>query len=132
MKKNILFIALISLSSFFGNAQKNPDQIGGRKDKNGCVRAAGYQWSELKKECIRAFELPVQLFDAEKKSNASFIVDQAGNIAEVFCKEGHFILYKKEDGCFEYNKRKKQLRLCKKENLWTLNCNRVAYLGYLN
>jgi hypothetical protein len=132
MRKNTLFIALLCLLSLFGNAQKKPDQIGGRKDKNGCVRAAGYQWSELKKECIRAFELPVQLFDAEKKWNASFIVDQTGLKAEVFCKEGHFILTKNEEGCFEFKKRKKQVKLCKKDNLWTLKCNRVEYFGYLN
>ena len=132
MRKNTLFIALLCLSSFFGNAQKKPDQIGGRKDKNGCVRAAGYQLSEHKKECIRAFELPVQLFDAEKKWNASFIVDQTGLKAEVFCKEGYFILAKNEEGCFEFKKRKKQIKLCKKDNLWTLNCNRVLYFGYLN
>jgi hypothetical protein len=132
MRKNILLLAILSSSAFLGFAQKKPDQIGGRKDKYGCVRAAGYQWSELRKECIRAFELPVQLFDAEKKWNASFIVDPSGLKAEVFCKEGHFILDKKEDGCFEYKKRKKQLLLCKKDNLWTLKCNKIDYSGYLN
>ena len=132
MRKNILLTAILSLTTYFGIAQKNPNQIGGRKDKHGCVRAAGYQWSELKNECIRAFELPVQLFDANKNWNASFIVDQTGTKAEVFCKEGHYILNINEAGCFEYKKRKKQLKLCKKDNQWTLNCNSVVYSGYLN
>ena len=30
--------------------------IGGNKDEHGCLTAAGYTWSELRRDCIRIFE----------------------------------------------------------------------------
>jgi len=76
MKKIVLFLSL----SFYGlgcsesvvkketpqntkadnNATKMP-LIGGDKDSHGCIASAGYQWSVVRNECIRIFELGIRL-----------------------------------------------------------------------
>jgi hypothetical protein len=33
--------------------------VGGDKDAHGCIGSAGYQWSELRGECVRIFEVGV-------------------------------------------------------------------------
>ncbi|MCM1108026.1 MAG: hypothetical protein NC388_03090 [Clostridium sp.] len=38
--------------------------IGGKRDAHGCLGSAGYQWSELRKDCIRLFESGVRLTDS--------------------------------------------------------------------
>ncbi|MBN8685320.1 MAG: hypothetical protein J0L99_21930 [Chitinophagales bacterium] len=48
------------------NTPPAPQPVGGNKDANGCLSAAGYQWSALKKECIRLFEQGIRL-DAKAK-----------------------------------------------------------------
>ncbi|HEU4497201.1 MAG TPA: hypothetical protein VFR70_09140 [Flavobacterium sp.] len=35
--------------------------VGIDKDEKGCVASAGYRWSELKKNCIRPFEVGIRL-----------------------------------------------------------------------
>ena len=74
--------------------------IGGDKDKYGCKGSAGYQWSELKRECIRSFELPLQLYNNDKSFSAGVLFNSDSSKAEVFCKEGRFILNKTEEGIF--------------------------------
>lgn len=50
----ILVLALFYLSR---GSTPNADQvIGGQKDANGCLVAAGYSWCEAKKTCIRQWE----------------------------------------------------------------------------
>lgn len=40
-----------------------PQLIGGNKDEHGCLTAAGYTWSELRRDCIRIFEDGVRVDD---------------------------------------------------------------------
>lgn len=35
--------------------------VGGDTDKHGCIPSGGYQWSEVKGECIRVFEDGIRL-----------------------------------------------------------------------
>lgn len=42
-------------------AQQNPPLVGGDRDQHNCIGSAGYQWSMLKKECIRIFEAGIRL-----------------------------------------------------------------------
>ncbi|WP_373551136.1 hypothetical protein [Haliscomenobacter sp.] len=61
------------------NAQK-PDgtpTVGGDRDKHGCIGSAGYQWSELRGECLRLFEIGIRLDPKAKDLNqttSAFIV----------------------------------------------------------
>lgn len=63
--KHILLVALLclNLTSIIAQPKKAPQEVknievvGGDRDEHGCIGSAGYVWSELKKECIRSFEL---------------------------------------------------------------------------
>ena len=50
--------------------------VGGDKDEHGCIASAGYQWSELLKDCIRPFEKGVKCVSAtdEDTTFAAYIV----------------------------------------------------------
>jgi len=43
------------------SAQDHPTIVGGDRDEHNCIGSAGYQWSMLKKECIRIFEAGIRL-----------------------------------------------------------------------
>ena len=75
--------------------------IGGDKDKYVCKGTAGYQWSELKKDCIRSFELPLQLFNMDKTYSAGVLFTSDSSKVEVFYKEGRFILNKVNDTMYK-------------------------------
>ncbi len=77
--------------------------VGNDKDPNGCVTSAGYRWSQLRKDCIRAFEegYRLNLIDdlqeegADKSAYALF--EDEGNTAELFLPgETGSVLLKKE------------------------------------
>ncbi len=94
MKKNSSIFILLSLFLLTLNA-KGSQLSGADKDMYGCIGSAGYQWSLLKKECLRPFELNIQLQNPEKTFNCGIILSKNQQQAEVFCKEGHFILIRK-------------------------------------
>jgi hypothetical protein len=52
---SLIPFALFLLSTT-SNAQDNPTIVGADRDEHNCIGSAGYQWSMLKKECIRIFE----------------------------------------------------------------------------
>jgi hypothetical protein len=70
-------------------------QTGNDSDSHGCIGSAGYQWSQLLQDCIRVFELPLQLFNATGSALAG--VAFSNDKAEVFTANGDFILEKKSD-----------------------------------
>jgi hypothetical protein len=43
------------------SAQDTPTIVVGDRDEHNCIGSAGYQWSMLKKECIRIFEAGIRL-----------------------------------------------------------------------
>jgi len=96
----IYFSSIIVLISC-QTAQKQPQIIGGDKDKFGCKGSAGYQWSELRKECIRSFELPLQLYNQDNTFGAGVLFTSDSNKVEVFCKEGRFVLDKVNDSTYK-------------------------------
>lgn len=70
--KSIYFIVVLVAFLMGGCAQKKAMMsVGGEKDSHGCLPAAGYQWSEVRKDCIRIFEDGIQLVSATDK-NSSF------------------------------------------------------------
>ncbi len=64
--------------------------LGTDKDKNGCVISAGYKWSQLRKECIRAFEEGYRLnsideLEGESIVKSAFVIfEEDGDKAELF------------------------------------------------
>ena len=100
--KNTFYCCLIFVFSSCKASKENLLIVGADNDKNGCKASAGYQWSELKKECIRSFELPLQLYNEDKTFGAGVLFAKDSSRAEVFCKEGRFILKTKEKFNFKY------------------------------
>lgn len=45
--------------------------IGGDKDKHGCLTSAGYNWSEVRNDCIRLFESGIRLNPAVSNTSSS-------------------------------------------------------------
>ena len=41
--------------------ERKPQMVGNDADKHGCRASAGYTWSQLKKECIRIFDLDIKM-----------------------------------------------------------------------
>ncbi|MCC9073828.1 hypothetical protein LNQ49_19785 [Flavobacterium sp. F-65] len=100
MKKVFLFSIIIGLS--FSCAKKvsqeettkvTPEEkpaaiVGGDSDAHGCKGSAGYTWSEVKKECVRIFEVGTKLSHAEDGKTYStvayVIFEKDGNKAELF------------------------------------------------
>lgn len=51
--------------------------VGNEKDEHGCIGSAGYTWSELRKDCIRIFEVGTKLNPTDAiadKTTAAFVV----------------------------------------------------------
>lgn len=48
--------------------------IGGAQDDHGCLIAAGYTWSEVRKDCIRLWEEGIRLEDVNDSLQSAFIV----------------------------------------------------------
>lgn len=76
---------------------------GSDKDEHGCIGSAGYTWSELKKECVRPFEIGFKLsgMTDENKNFAAYAVFAADSSqAEIFIPEvkGGVILERASNG----------------------------------
>ena len=69
------------------SAQDNPIIVGGDRDEHNCIGSAGYQWSMLKKECIRIFEAGIRLdavaADLNKTVSAFAVFKSASENAQV-------------------------------------------------
>lgn len=98
MKKIFLFSIIAGLS--FSCAKKVSEEskapkeqeskpavvVGGDADAHGCKASAGYTWSELKKECVRLFEVGTKLAhadDGKTYSTVAYVIFD-GNKAELF------------------------------------------------
>ena len=75
MRKNIWIIVsgLVCFSAC--RSVQAPQLIGGNKDEHGCLTAAGYTWSELRRDCIRIFEDGVRVNDPSL--HAGFAADSS-------------------------------------------------------
>lgn len=88
MRLAIVFIAML----FFSCTAQQPMKVGNDKDAFGCITSAGYQWSEIKQDCIRPFELPLQLYNNDHTFSAGILFSSNMDKAEVFCKEGRLFM----------------------------------------
>lgn len=97
MKKTTLLVVLFATfasCNFFKSTEEDAPKeakkdlvLGGDKDENGCLASAGYTWSKLNKECVRAFS-GIQLMPTEKTDDATLcaylLFDESGNKSELF------------------------------------------------
>ncbi len=57
--------------------QETPQMVGGDRDEHNCIGSAGYQWSEVRKECLRLFEKGIRLNPVDASLNqtvSAFII----------------------------------------------------------
>jgi hypothetical protein len=85
-------------------SKKMVTRVGSDRDKHGCIHSAGYTWSEINKTCLRPFELNNQLFNADRTFIAAVNISNNGEKAEVFSKEGYFLMSKKNDSTYLHSK----------------------------
>ncbi len=79
--------------------------VGGQRDAHGCLAAAGYTWSEVRRDCIRIFEAGVQLVDSRNPDAtlaAYAVFSDDGAKAELFlpAAERHPVLTRQGSGCW--------------------------------
>lgn len=99
-------------------------EVGADKDEHGCISSAGYQWSSLLKTCIRPFELPFQLSNAQQTSNAGLYFTSDSSQVEVFCAEGSTVLNKSSEG---YANNSGKVTLNKSGEKWFLLFGHMKY-----
>ena len=123
--RKIMLSALLLLGGISVMAQDRP--IGGDKDAHGCLTAAGYTWSVIKKQCIRVFELSIKLDEVDPQGSSSTItgvvISKDKKKAEIFMagesgslllvkngkvwKKGAYTLVKNSDQSYSLLKNKK-------------------------
>ncbi len=125
--KKIFFISI----AFLGcktTSKTMVTKVGSDRDKHGCIHSAGYIWSEINKTCLRSFELKNQLYNADKTFIASVNVSNDWEKAEVFSKEGYFLMTKRNDSTFVHPKA--ILKLGKNNWIFSDKKNRIVYMNF--
>ena len=91
-------------------------------DNQRCRLSAGnqYQWSNIKKGCIRVFELPFKLRSMDRTSIASVIFSDDQKKAEVFTQKTSWVLNKKSLTAYETETGDGGVFLEKRNNVWRL------------
>jgi hypothetical protein len=103
-------IIYLAVASCCGPKCKQPENkevshavtiAGADNDEHGCKASAGYQWSELKQECIRPFELSLRILSRDKTSQTGVLFSADSSQSEIFSLDGHFVLEKSASGHYE-------------------------------
>jgi hypothetical protein len=81
--KKYLFLAGIAAFS----CCKPKTAMVGNDLKNGCKASAGYLWSNLKKTCVRPFEIGTKLNPTDENSTSAAYLVFEGNSVEIFAAE---------------------------------------------
>lgn len=89
-----LVLGLVSCNYFTNSEPEKSEKtkkdlvLGGDKDENGCLASAGYTWSKLNKECVRAFSgiqlLPVEQKEEDATLCAYILFSESGDQSELF------------------------------------------------
>ena len=121
-----LFICLL----LFGCNISKPKLVGNDRDVHGCIVSAGYQYSELKKECVRPFEISLQLYNDSHTYISSVIFSEDSTKAEIFSPEGHFLMNKVNDSVYQVSGKKDQkISLVKSASYWEFHKHANVYKG---
>lgn len=87
-----------------GKEVKDSTLVGADKDENGCLASAGYTWSKVNKECVRAFTgIQLNPVDNAQNEDATLSVyvlfNENGDKAEVFLpSEESLVLTRESEG----------------------------------
>ena len=127
-----LFMGCVANSS---SQQKEKGQtekalVGNDRDNHGCIASAGYQWSELLKDCIRPFEKGTRMksSDEDQTTAAYMVFSNDSTKVELFLpkEKSHPILNRKTtlDGETSWSDQN--------EDLWSVRCIKSIWGIYYN
>ena len=126
MKNLLLYIALFSIliSCKFNDADpevtnvphKDSTIVGVDKDNNGCLASAGYTWSKLNKECVKAFSgiqlIPIEDATTEDETLCAYVLfNENADKAEIFLPDDKSFIVTKNDQSKTWNFRDYQLEV---------------------
>lgn len=74
--------------------------VGADHDEHGCKASAGYTWSLIRQDCIRSFELPLQLTNKDNSFSAGVAFASDSSRVEIFTKDGTMLLNKQGDAMY--------------------------------
>lgn len=128
MKNKIIALSFLPIALF---SCKNNDIVAGAKSENQkCNATAGYQWSELKKDCIRVFEQEIQLRSIQKEPMekiCALIFSKDNEQVEVFL-DNTIILTKKSSSEYIDSNNTNSYLLKKVDGKWQLlNNNKLMF-----
>lgn len=121
MKKNVMLLSIVFVLMSC-TSSKQTTMTGNDRDRHGCIPSAGYTWSEVRKDCIKVFEIGTRLNNViDKKATASAfaVFSSDESVAELFLPDNsdHSRLKKSTDGwknkTFELKKSNNKLSLYK-------------------
>lgn len=124
---SLLFIGCQSTNTNSSTTSDTLANIGGDKDRNGCLTSAGYTWSQLKKDCIRPFEdaIALEILNTSNsyQTAAYILMDSLQQKAEVFVPDENdsILLSQTNDSLFTNGK----FNLTKENFCWTLSLNKT-------
>ncbi len=72
MKNSLKILIAIAALGAVSSLGAKPPMVGGDKDAHGCIGSAGYNYSHVRKVCVRLFETGIRL-DPVKKSGSAVI-----------------------------------------------------------
>jgi len=128
---SLFAIATMLYSCQSSNAHKADLQdsitsVGGQKDEHGCLVSAGYTWSTLRQECVRAFEESIALYIMNMGTSyqtAAYVhIDSVQQKAEIFVPDEKNSLILEKDG---ENYSNGKFNLVKEDHCWTLSLNQT-------
>jgi hypothetical protein len=106
--KNLILLSLLFFTFSCATTKKTNESkeiitpiVGGDQDEHGCIGSAGYTWSSIKNECIRVFELPLQLKTLDEKSIIGVVFAEGSKKAEVINSGVSLILDLKRENYYE-------------------------------
>jgi hypothetical protein len=109
----LVLVVVLSSCNFFKSANDNDTKkdtikdlvVGADKDENGCLASAGYTWSKLNKECVRAFSgiqlTPINKPDEDDATLCAYLLfDEKADNVELFLpnEEKSIILHRESEG----------------------------------
>lgn len=110
MKTSVLFLTILFLYSSCEtksqqtkvDVQKDTVRtiVGADHDEHGCKGSAGYTWSLIRQDCIRSFELPLQLTNKDNSFLAGVAFASDSSRVEIFTKDGTMLLNKQGDAIY--------------------------------
>ena len=64
------------------------EMVGADRDEHGCIGSAGYTWSEVRKDCIRLFEVGIRTEAVDGSGQVMYVVFSPDSLkAELFSSE---------------------------------------------